>query len=399
MLFSLPVYAFYEWQGNDSGIELNGMLQIYGLAYEKPENTLLYKDNDKSGVAGIGRVIINAQTGESLSFEANAYQTYIPMELVGGQSSGGITIPDVERSSALEWSHSDDRYIHTAVDRLNVRLSKDRVDIIIGRQPINLATTFYFIPNDFFAPFAANSFYRVYKPGVDAARFEFRLSDLSQLSVISVLGYSQDEKSETGWSKSPEASRTSYIGRASRNFHDFEWAIIAGALADDDVIGGSLQGELFKWLGVRAEGHVAWPESPGQASYTELAMGIEHRWESSLDVRLEYFYHGSGAASPSDYASVASAGSRHGLYLARNYSALGMGYEFTPLLTGQMVLIDNLTDHSLLSSFNGVFSLSNESELSFGFAAPFGRKPEGLDIRSEFGMYPYTLNIEWRWYF
>lgn len=399
VILSLPAEAFYVSQVNEAGIDITGMTQIYGIAYKKPKNNLLYEDTDKYGIAGIGRIIVTAWAGDSLSFEANAYQTYIPMEFAAGQSAGGVTIPDVERSSALEWSLSDEKYIHTAVDRLNARWSKDRVDIILGRQPINFATTFYFTPNDFFAPFAAHTFYRVYKPGVDAARAEVRLGNLSQLSLISVLGYNRDEKSETGWSKSPKSSRTSYIGRVSGNFHEFEWAFIIGTLSDFNVIGGSMQGEIFKWLGIRAEGHMSWTESPGQDSYAELAMGIEHHWENSLDIRVEYFYHGSGAGSTSDYAQAASLSSGQGLYLGRHYSALGVGYEFTPLLTGQMALIGNLTDNSLLSSFNAIYSLSNESELSFGLAVPFGKKSKDDEIKSEFGMYPYYFNIEWRWYF
>jgi len=399
-LLSFPAYGFSASEGIESGIHINGMMQVYGIAFRKPQNTCLYEDNDKSGIAGIGRIIIKARKGESLAFEANAYQTYIPIEFTAGQSGGGVTIPDVERSSALERSLSDDRYIHTAVDRFNLRWSKNRLDIILGRQPVNLATTFYFTPNDFFAPFAAQTFYRVYKPGVDAARAEVRLGNFSQLSVISVLGYSPDEKSDTGWSSSPESERSSYLGRISGKLHDFELAFIAGALADADVIGGSLQGELFKWLGVRAEGHMAYPEISGQDRHLELAMGIEHHWENSLDIRLEYFYHGGGVASASEYASVALKSGMSVLYMGRQYSALGIGYEFNPLLTGQMALVGNLTDSSLLTSFNAVYSLSNESELSFGIAAPpYGRKPEGLNIKSEFGAYPYTFNIEWRWYF
>ncbi len=397
-LLPLPAEAFYEYGGDKSGIDARGMIQAYGIAYKKPVNTFLYRENDNSGIAGIGRIMIRAQAGESLSLEANAYQTYIPVDLAG-QSAGGIAIPDVERSSTLEWSHCEDSYVHTAIDRLNVRWSRDRLDLILGRQPVNLATTFYFTPNDFFAPFAAQTFYRIYKPGVDAARAEVRLGNFSQLSLISVLGYKSDDSSDTGWSGSPDRGRTSFLLRISRNISDFELAFIAGALADADVIGGSLQGELFQWLGVRAEGHAARPESRGQETRVELAMGIEHHWENSLDLRLEYFYHGGGSNSAAGYMSLLTGGRYYGLYLGRNYSALGIGYEFTPLLTGQMALIGCLTDNSLLASFNAVYSLSNESELSFSLAAPSGREPEGLNIRSEFGAYPYTFNMEWRCYF
>jgi len=396
---SLPAKASYEREKNESAIDISGMLQVYALTYKNPEDTLFYTDRGTSGIAGLGRLIIKARAVESLTLEANAYQTYIPAAIAVVRTGANVTIPDVERSSALEWSLSDDKYIHTAIDRLNLRWSKDRFDIILGRQPVNLATTFYFSPNDFFAPFAAQTFYRVYKPGVDALRAEVRLGDLSQLSLISVLGYSPDQGSATGWSHTPDSRRTSYIGRISTDLHNFEWALLAGNLAEADIIGGSFQGEVFKWLGIRAEGHMAYPDAPGRDSYGEVSVGIEHHWENSLDVRLEYFYHGSGLASASDYASAASLTSGQGSYLGRHYSALGIGYEFTPLLTGQMALIGNLTDNSILSSFNAVYSLSNESEISLAIAAPYGRKPDGLNIRSEFGLYPYSLNIEWRWYF
>src|SRR4030042_4416807 len=189
LAFSLPPsYAFYERQWDEASIEFRGMLQAYGTAYRNPGDTVFYQDRDKSGLGGLARLIMKAQIGEAISFEADAYQTYIPEALLSVRTATNVTIQDVERSSALEWSLSDRNYVHTAIDRFNVRWSKDRLDLLMGRQAINLATTFYFSPNDFFAPFAAQAFYRVYKPGVDALRAEVRLGDLSQLSLISVLG-------------------------------------------------------------------------------------------------------------------------------------------------------------------------------------------------------------------
>jgi hypothetical protein len=399
VLFSSPVLAFYKWEGNEATIELNGMLQTYGIAYKNPDNPILFQDSSQTGLGGIGRVILKAQKGDMLTFDINAYQTCISQSIAENKAATGPAMPDVERSSVLEWSHSNNSYVHTAIDRLSLRWTKDRVDIIAGRQPINLTTTFYFTPNDFFAPFAAQTFYRVYKPGVDALRAEVRLGELSQLSLISVLGYDPDQDSSNGWSKRPISNRASCLGRISTNMYNFEWALIAGSLADEDVIGVSAQGEVFKWLGVRAEGHVNKPEAPAQGSHVEYSVGIEHRWESGLDARIEYFHHGAGATSVLGYAGLAAAKTQQTSYLGRRYAALGIGYEFTPLLTGQTVIITNLVDHSALASLNAVYSLSNESELSLSVGVPFGKKPEMFRIRSEYGTYPSSLDIEWRWYF
>ena len=396
--FLYPAHGFYEWENDDRFIDVRGLMRGFGTAFKNPENNFFYEDKSTSGVAALLRLLMQAQAGQHLSFEVNVYQTHIPPSLVSPQSDFGASL-DVERSSALEWSFSDDNYVHLAIDRLNFRMSGNHFDLIIGRQPINLATTFYFTPNDFFAPFAAQSFYRVYKPGVDAVRAEVRLGDLSQLSLISVLGYTPDPDSDTGWSDESERDRASYIGRISTVFHDFEWALLGGMVCEAKIIGGSLQGELFQWLGVRTEGHVAAPDDTGRDSYLELSVGVEHRCENSLDLRLEQYYHGSGASSVSDYDTKPAAVQGESTYLGRNYTALGVGYEFTPLVKAEMLAMTNLTDHSYLLSFNATYSLSNEAELAFNLGVPVGKKPEGAEIKSEFGLYPYSVNVEVRWYF
>jgi hypothetical protein len=393
---SIPALAFYEWQSDDRSFDLRALVRGFGIVYENPENQFFYEDKSNAGAAAIARLIMHARTGQHLGLEANAYQTYIPAYMASRLGSLGTPL-DVERSSALEWSFSDDDYVHLAIDRLNISWSYNRLDLTAGRQPINLATTFYFTPNDFFAPFSAQAFYRVYKPGVDAVRAEVRLGNLSQLSLISVLGYKRKSDSDTGWSRDPDWHRTSYVCRISTIFRDFEWALLGGVVREDDVIGGSLQGELFQWLGVRSEGHVA--DTDDSQRNLELSLGIEHRWENSLNLRLEYFYHGKGADSVSDYDITPTTAQSNNIYLGRNYTALGIGYEFTPLLNAEMLTIANLIDHSYLLSFNAIYSLSDEAELAIDLGVPIGKKPEGNGIKSEFGLYPYSVRIEVRRYF
>lgn len=393
---SIPALAFYEWQSDDRSFDLRALVRGFGIVYENPENQFFYEDKSDAGAAAIARLIMHARAGQHLGFEVNAYQTYIPASMASRLGSLGTPL-DVERSSALEWSFSDDDYVHLAIDRLNISCSYNRLDLIAGRQPINLATTFYFTPNDFFAPFSAQAFYRMYKSGVDAVRAEVRLGNLSQLSLISVLGYERESDSDTGWSRDPDWHRTSYVGRISKTFRDFEWALLGGVVREADVIGGSLQGELFQWLGIRSEGHFA--DLDDSQRNLELSLGIEHRWENSLNLRLEHFYHGNGASSVSDYDITPTAAQGNSIYLGRNYTALGIGYEFTPLLNAEMLTIANLIDHSYLLSFNAIYSLSDEAELATNLGVPIGKKPEGNEIKSEFGLYPYTVSIEVRCYF
>ena len=394
----LPVQApaFFEKQGQYGSIDLHGLIRGFGIYKKNPEDNIFYQEKSNSGTGVFARMIFQVQEKEELGLEINAYQTWVPSALLS-QNSGLSGILDVERSSALEWSFSHDDFVHLAIDRMNINWSRDRLDLIFGRQPVNLATTFYFTPNDFFAPFAAQVFYRMYKPGVDAIRGEIRLGDFSQISLFSVFGYEKDPGGDTGWSEKPDFSRTSYLGRISTVFGGFEAAMMGGVIREENIIGGSLQGELFQWLGVRAEGHIADPHNFGNDAYEMLTVGLEHRWENSLNLRLEQFYNGPGAGSVADYGNTATKGEKP--YLGHNYTALGAGYELTPLIQMEILAMTNLTDRSWILWLNGTCSLADEAELVFNFGVPVGETPRGADIRSEFGMYPYSANFELRYYF
>lgn len=391
--------AFYSSESADSSIDLRGLVRLFGTTYRNQNNDLFFPERSQSGLAGLIRFMGEAQINRSLSLELNMYQTYIPSEFISSQPNMGISL-DVERSSSLEWSLSDDKYAHLAIDRLSLRWSKEWLDIIVGRQPINLATTFFFSPNDFFAPFAAQAFYRLYKPGVDALRAEIQLGDLSQLSIISVLGYDKDPASDTGWSKSPAADRNSYLFRISTVYGNFEWGLLAGSVKNNNTVGASLQGEIFSHIGLRAEGNLSHSNIAGKNHILEFSVGIDRHFENSLDFRLEHFYNGRGTSDPSKYIDLITAPGTTGIsYLGRNYTAASLGYEFTPLLRGDMSLIANLGDHSMLCSLYAVYSLSNETDLSINMGIPFGKSPEGMKIESEFGLSPYLLNIEIRYFF
>jgi len=167
--------AFYESRSEDHELDVRGLLRVALTNNDNPDIPSLYKNRtDQTGFA-IGRLMADAKSGDSLGFEMNVYQTFLrrSSDLA---TAGFIYLTDVERSSALSRTVVNDpaREAFFEVDRLNARFSMDRYDLTVGRQAINLATAFYFTPNDFFAPFNASTFYRLYKPGVDAVRLEVR---------------------------------------------------------------------------------------------------------------------------------------------------------------------------------------------------------------------------------
>lgn len=221
------------------------------------------------------------------------------------------------------------------------------------------------------------------------------MGELSQLSLISVLGYDPDSSSSNGWSRNPTWDRSSFLSRIAAAAFNFEWALLGGTVKNR-LIGASLQGDLFEWLGVRAEGHYSMPEDNTINNFSEFTIGLEHRFPKDFDLRGEIFHHGAGADSTRDYDDSKLLAQSILPYRAAWYTAVGVGYQATPLLQIGGVAITNLVDGSNLLSFNAIYSLSDESELSFGFILPIGNSNS---VQSEFGLYPYSANIEVRMYF
>lgn len=391
MCYAQFAAALYSWDRDKHTGNARLLLRGFAVLSEQPAGQASSAERRQESFGGLARLLIDSEYQGRWRYEINGYQTYIS-NTIARESGITATGQDVERSGALEWSLSDSEYAHFAFDRLNIAWSSDKIDARFGRQPVNLSTTFFFSPNDFFAPFVAQSFYRVYKPGVDALRSSVSIGELSSLGLIAVQGYRPSASSETGWSDEPELARNSYLLHYVTNLAGFEWALLAGKVRRSRIKGGSISGELFGWLGVRIEAHHAQELDGGQQGFSKYSIGLEHRWENSLYLQLEQYYHGPGATDVKQYVYTSA-------YPARRYQALGLSYEFSPLLTGQMSIIRNQVDASRLYSMNAVYSLSNESELSFALSVSDGGRAPAGSPAGQYANYPKLLNLEWRAYF
>lgn len=398
-------FAFYSHYGDSLELDLTGNVRVNDTAGRfRIDGLPEFIGTDLNIVGTIGRVMGTAIVGENLSFEAHVYalasgQAVSPF-LAGIATADGFGFTEDGRWGALSHRPYDrsGTFAELAVDRANVRLNVSRLELTLGRQPINLATTSFFTPNDFWQPFTAQTFFRVYKPGVDSARAEIELGSFTRLSLIGVLGF--DHGREPAYDDPITIAQSSALGRFQTVVGDLELAVLGGKAPQRWVVGGSVQGELFASIGLRAEGHYAIPYDDGDGAL-ELAVGIERRFESSLFLQGEYFFHGAGAADPDGYAGrltdpVFLAGPR---YLGRHYAAVAAGYELDPLTNGSLLFLVNASDGSFLSAVYLVRSLDDESEVSLVASVPIGKAPSLTAIESENGAAPITVGVEFRSYF
>ncbi len=387
LLIPFNASALYLSEDDSGYLEIRALLRGYAIYNDNPDNTPLYPDSSTSGIASVGRVIIQGSTSGGMSYDCNIYQTAIPQKMAAAASSA----TSVERSDLFEWSLSDSDYLHLAVDQLSLSWSNETTTLRVGRQPINLATNYYFTPNDLFAPFSAQTFYRVYKPGVDALRLEHSFGEFSQINLITVAGYGVDSQNESGWSNGIENDRISTIVRYTTSGFGLEWNIFSGQLSGEPIVGGGFQGELTEYIGIRSE--LQHYQIPGTSdTIIKAALGLDRRFENTIYLRGELYYNGAGHDHVTQYVATND-------YLANRYLSLGISYEFTPLFNGDLLLLNNIDDRSSLIALNGLYSLADESELNFGITIPAGEKPTVTAIKSEYGSLPVTLSFEIRSYF
>lgn len=396
----LPAQAFYDWQGEKSAGSVHGFAGFAASYAKNPRANTLYGERNDASWGSDLRLLGEARHAKAVYLETNMHQSVAALP-DSALATHGRNPSGAERSGLFSWKQhtSANSQATLEIDTVNARWSRDDLEIIFGRQPVNLATTFYFSPNDFFAPFAAQTFFRVYKPGVDAARCEVRLDDFSQVTLVGVLGYGQDAASGNGWATGPDWDRASLLGKFATTHAGFEWAALGGSVQDHTVTGASLQGEIFAWLGLRAEGHYAAPETADAVSGAEFAVGLEHQFPGNLTVRVEQYYHGQGYSTIDEANRDFAANRLRPGAMGKAYAALGLSCEFSPLLTGDFLYLKNWTDHAGLLAVNFVYSLADEAELALGLTTPFGASPDGSDIRSEYGSQPLLLICEWRLFF
>lgn len=407
--------AFFESYSGEQIYSLTGNVRINAGGGRLPPVAGVpesFYDRDLALSGGILRLIGDLTFNDEIAVEAHVFQLVsgASTATLFGAGADGFSFSEAGRTAALTWRwyDRDGTRAELAVDRLNVRLDLNPVVLTIGRQPVNLATTYYFTPNDFFQAFSATTFFRVFKPGVDAARGEVQLGEFTQLTLVGVLGYDRPIGQEPSPGDPPSFTASSFLGRIATSLFGFEWSLLGGKVPGYWVAGGGIQGELFEWLGVRAEGHYGVPQGEDREARVEVAFGLEHRFQSSLYLRLEQFYHGSGATDPAEYLlePIDTNLLTGPLYLARHYTAFGASYELTSLLNVDGVLVFNWIDRSFLLSLYGVYSVLDDVEAALVVSVPVGSDPALLDLRtqalelgSEFGSYPITALGELRMYF
>jgi len=256
------------------------------------------------------------------------------------------------KQNDLSWEHS--------FYRAFVSYSISNLDFVIGRQRIAWGTGRFWNPTDILNPFDPLDIESGERSGIDAINLKINTSHLSYLNFI----YAPAKEVENS------ILTTKY--HTTIGYNDF--SLIFGKFKQDMVIGADYAGS-FMGAGIRSE--FAYTLAKFEESYWKFVLSSDYSFYR-LYILGEYYHNGQGSNNKALY-DINRLVLGEIMSLAKNYFALLMSYDVTPLLKFNVQTIYNIDDMSFYLSPTISYSVSSNIEFVTGLS-----KFQG-DIGTEYG--------------
>jgi hypothetical protein len=407
----------------ETDISTGASIRTVGVYSDNPDFAPFYGagNNADFSAQALVRVTAEGAISQRMSMQVHAVQsvtsTTAPAALSGSAAVGGSQPLGSYRSldASLDWRNGRRTDASAWLDRFNIQIAHEDSDLTIGRQAITFGKAWFWNPLDVFYPFDPNQFDRDYKPGVDALRWDLALGSYSGFTLVAAAG--QTRAAPLAAANAPHTLSADWDGSAliARWFsfiNGWDVSMQGGKVYGGWQLGGGAVGEIGPYQ-LRLEGAQFYAkQSPAmpfpytgdvlEDAFTGV-VGIGRYYKSTLDLEFEYLYNGAGDPDNQDAAFIRQqfGASRH---TGRHIAGISASYEFDPITHGRLTVLHSLSDQSTQVQPAATRSLSNNADLIAGLSANFGPKPQGANalmpgIRSEFGVYPNTLFVEWKKYF
>lgn len=392
-----------------------------GLVHNYRMPALFGAGNGVDAVSGSSlRITAEGGSWAGSDFELHAVQSlnYSPARAqvypgLSGESPAARRYRAVD--ATLDWANGRNADARLRLDRFNLRFTFGRGDLTVGRQAVSFGKAYLWNPVDVFMPFDPEQFDRDYKAGVDALRYDYQLGLFSGLTFIYAPGATAappgSPARDTGALRA-DWNGSALLARCFGNRSGWDYSLQGGKVYGGHQYGAGLVGEAGPWQ-IRAEAaRFIAGDSPRMPfplrgdlfdDATTAIFGIGRYYRSSLDIELEYLYNGAG--EPDNFAAAYLRQYYGGtLHMGRHIIGFMAGYEFSPLVNGQVVALHSLSDQSTQLQPLVKKSLTGNSDAVFGATLNFGRRPAalpfaGISLRSEFGSYPNTYFSQYKIYF
>jgi hypothetical protein len=260
--------------------------------------------------------------------------------LFSGSDAGvlaGLIVPPAQRPPYFDWTAVADRtqaYADATIDRLWIDAAAGPVEIRCGRQRVAWGTNLVWNPIDLFNPSSWLDFENEEKPGADALRLQYYAGPASELDVA--------------WAPGRDPTDTGAAVRAKVNRWGYDWMLVSGRKAGDEVAG-------FGWAGSVAGGGFSGeflagrprkgPARTGRA-YVNASVSGDYAFPNTTYLQISTLFESRGSMGDAGGENLLEAVRRGDLSPGR-WSLFGeIARDLTPLWRADLSAIVNPSDRS-----------------------------------------------------
>ncbi len=313
---------------------------------------------------------------ELLAVSGDTLEARRRIAVAGAPFAGPVSgLPD-DRRRLFDLTHEiTDQNRKTAVhrlDRLSVGYGSARQTLRFGRQAVSWGNGLVFQPLDFVNPFSPIAIDKDYKTGDDMLYGQWLLGERDDMQAMVL-------PRRDAVTRRVESNQSSYAVKYRSRMSGLDLDFLAARHFAENLIGAGV---------VKSIGGAVWRLD---MSYTDLkhsdsafsaTTNMDYSWTwggKNIYGYLEYFRNGVGESQRVNYISPGPALTariaRGELFtLARDYAALGLQAEFTPLFNLYTNLINNLNDGSKFLQIRGVYDWRQNVQLMAGLNLPSGSR-------------------------
>lgn len=233
----------------------------------------------------------------------------------------------------LDLSHTfvehEDGFYEGRFYRASAFYGTPQFDLEIGRQQIPWGLGHFFTPTDLFNPFNPTQIELDERDGVDAVN----LMSKTHRGFKGQLIYAPP-----GRTLHPQR----FLAHVWRDVKGYQLGVLGGRVKRDHVAGFDAEGNL---KGSTVRGEFLFREARREKDFFKFTVNADHNFAHNIYVLLEYHYNGQGRRDDSDYQLDRLIRGEI-QQLGKNYTALLIGHDLTPLLRLENHAIFNMDDAS-----------------------------------------------------
>ena len=413
LLIALVFFPFKSF-AQDSSIDVSGSIQTGYNLYDNYSFAPYFDKNITQDFSSVARIIIEGDSRDKYSYELHAVQAYNYSNINTGITDRDTSMLVVDYGD--NWIKKSDQSAHYYLDRANVKVAVEDLDIHFGRLAVSFGKPLFWNLFDYYGSPYLN---QEYKAGIDALRLDKAISNFSGVNMVinkrKILTQSGSYLENSAVQSYQWLGLEEEVGLLLRGYttiKDTDYALLYKREPEGHRIGIEVDGEIGS-VNFYDEITYLWGSEkismPGSyqgnllKNYLMNVLGVNYRFNNSLQIIAEHLFNGIGDSDNLDASNIRY---KNGVSTSLNdhLSGVSLSYEFNPLLVGQYDARLAWDDSSHQHNFSFVQSITDNVDFIAGGQINIGDRPNGTNwqnpnIQSEFGRLSDTFYLELKCYF